>query len=58
MATGSWISDVFCAAAMMMGRAPFSQYRRPAEAPVFVTQYSVMSSRTSSLVGDCLGSLP
>ena len=58
MATGSWISDVFCAAATVTARAPFSQYRRPAEIPVFVTQYSVMSSRTSSLVGDCLGSLP
>ena len=59
MATGSEISLVFCAAATMtLPRAPFSQYSRAAEAAVFVSQYSVMLSSTSSFVGDCLGSAP
>src|SRR2546421_12032598 len=59
MATGSEISDVFCgAAAMTLPRAPFSQYSRAAEVAVFVSQYSVMLSSTSSFVGDCAGSAP
>ena len=56
MATGSEISSVFCAAATMtLPRAPFSQYSRAAEVAVFVSQYSVMLSSTSSFVGDCCG---
>ena len=56
MATGSEISAVFCAAATMtLPRAPFSQYSRAAEVAVFVSQYSVMLSSTSSFVGDCCG---
>jgi len=59
MATGSEISAVFCAAATItLPRAPFSQYSRPDEAAVFVSQYSVMSSSTSSFVGDLSGSAP
>ena len=59
MATGNEISPVFCAAATMtLPRAPFSQYSRADEAAVFVSQYSVMSSSTSSLVGDFSGSAP
>src|ERR1700694_6057866 len=59
MATGSDISAVFCAAATMtLPRAPFSQYSRADEAAVFVSQYSVMLSSTSSLVGDFPGSAP
>jgi hypothetical protein len=57
MATGSEISPVLCAAATMtLPRAPFSQYSRAAEAAVFVSQYSVMLSSTSSFVGDFSGS--
>ena len=56
IATGSEISPVFCAAATMtLPRAPFSQYNRAAEVAVFVSQYSVMLSSTSSFVGDLLG---
>src|SRR5260370_41373151 len=59
MATGSEISVVFCAAALrMLPRAPFSQYSRPDEVPLFVSQYRVTLSSTSSFVGDCWGSLP
>src|SRR5215213_2614628 len=59
MATGSAISEVFCAAATMtLPRAPFSQYSRPDEAAVLVSQYNVMLSSTSSFVGDCAGSAP
>src|SRR2546421_290806 len=59
MATGSEISAVFCAAATMtLPRAPFSQYSRADEVALLVSQYSVMSSSTSSFVGDCWGSVP
>src|SRR6266446_4337422 len=58
MATGSEISAVFCAAALMTPRPPFSQYSRADETALFVTQYSVMSSSTSSFVGDSSGSSP
>src|SRR5258707_1347343 len=59
MATGSEISAVFCEAALItLPRAPFSQYSRPDEVPLFVSQYSVMLSSTSSFVGDCRGWLP
>src|SRR6266403_497458 len=58
MATGSEISAVFCAAALMTPRPPFSQYSRADEVALFVSQYSVKSSSTSSFAGDCWGSLP
>ena len=59
MATGSEISAVFCAPELItLPRAPFSQYSRPAEVALFVSQYSVMSSSTSSFVGDFSGSAP
>ena len=58
MATGSVISSVFCAAALMRFSLRFSQYSRAAEVAVFVSQYRVKSSSTSSFVGDWLGSLP
>jgi hypothetical protein len=59
MATGSEISAVLCAAATMtLPPAPFSQYSRADEAAVFVSQYSVMLSSTSSFVGDFPGSAP
>jgi hypothetical protein len=57
MATGSAISAVFCTAAPIGARPWFSQYSRPAEVPVFVRQYSVKLSSTSSFVRDCAGSL-
>jgi hypothetical protein len=53
MATGSAISAVFCTAAPLGARPWFSQYSRPAEVSVFVSQYSVKLSSTSSFVSDC-----
>jgi hypothetical protein len=54
IATGSEISAVFSEVADRMLDL-FSQYSREAEVAVFVSQYSEMSSRTSS--GDFSGSL-
>src|SRR6476661_1537488 len=51
MATGNVISEVFCAAATMtLPLAPFSQYSRPAEVAVFVSQYSVFRRRRFGIV--------
>jgi hypothetical protein len=48
MPTGTVISAVFHAAALV-GLAPwFSRYSRPDEVAVFVSRHSVMSSSTSS----------
>src|SRR5512144_1155633 len=58
MATGSEISAVCCAAAIVGPRPRFSQYSRADEVALLVSQYSVMSSSTSSLDGDLCGSLP
>jgi hypothetical protein len=55
MATGSAISWVFSVAALVTLRPLYSQYKRPAEVALLVSQYRVMSSRTSS--GDFSGSL-
>src|SRR5690349_14996545 len=55
--TGTEISAIFSPAALV-GLVPrFSQYSRADEAAVFVTQYSIMLSSTSSLVGDLSESL-
>jgi hypothetical protein len=56
MATGSEISAVFCAAALVTFRPPFSQYSRADEVALFVNQYNGMLSSTSSFVGDFSGS--
>ena len=59
MATGNEISLVFCAAATItLPCLPPSQYSRAAEVAVLVSQYSVILSSTSSLVGDCSGLAP
>src|SRR5215212_1488812 len=58
MATGSEICSVFHAVELIALRPPFSQYSRPDEVALFVSQYSVTLSSTSSLVGDCSGSSP
>ena len=55
MATGREISAVLSAAAPVTLRPPYSQYSRPAEVAVFVSQYRVISFNTSS--GDFSGSL-
>ena len=56
--TGTEICAVFIAVALV-GLAPrFSQYSRPDEAAVLVSQYSVMSSSTSSIVLGSAGSAP
>ena len=58
MPTGTEISAVFIAVALV-GLAPrFSQYGRPDEAAVFVSQYRVMLSSTSSFVLGSPGSSP
>ena len=56
MATGSEISAVFCAAARRTLWPLVSQYSRAAEVALFVSQYSVTSSSTSSLVSKRSGS--
>src|SRR5262245_15211767 len=58
MPTGSLISLVFHAAALVGLRPLTSQYSRAHEVALFVSQYSVMSSSTSSLLGDGAGSAP
>src|SRR4029450_2295517 len=58
MPTGTEISAVFIAVALVGLPPPCSQYSRPDEVAVFVSQYSVMSSSTSSFVGDFSGSPP
>jgi hypothetical protein len=58
MATGSEISLVFHVLEARIARPSFSHYSRPREVALFVSQYSVMSSGTSSLVGDFAGSTP
>lgn len=55
MATGSAISWVLSAAAPVTLRPPYSQYSRAADVAEFVSQYSVISSSTSS--GDFSGSV-
>jgi hypothetical protein len=54
-ATGSEIAAVLSGAAKAGLRPPASQQSRPDEVALFVSQYSVMSSSTSS--GDFSGSL-
>src|SRR3954463_16310526 len=59
MATGSDISAVFFAAAKItLPRAPLSKKSVAGGAAVFVSQYSVMLSKTSSFVGDVSGFSP
>src|SRR5512142_2965372 len=58
MATGTEMSAVFSAVALVALAPRFSQYSRPDEVALFVSQYSVKSSSTSSFVGDWSGSLP
>src|SRR5713226_7790402 len=55
MATGTEISLVICAAALVTPRPPFSQYNRADEVALFVSQYSVKSSSTSSFRRGLLG---
>ena len=57
IAAGTEISVVLCAAALLGLPPAFSQYSRPAEVPVLVSQYSVMSSSTCSFVGDLSASV-
>ena len=56
MATGSEISEVICAAESSTLWPAVSQYSRAAEVAVLVSQYSVMSSNTSSLCSRRAGS--
>ena len=51
MIAGNVSSVVFQADDCVGLRPRFSQYSRPAEAEVFVSQYNVKSSRTWSFVG-------
>ena len=51
MAIGILIRSVSCAAALMRFTLRFSQYRRAGEIVVFVSQYGLMSSSASSLLG-------
>ena len=56
MATGSEISEVFCAAARRTLWPLVSQYSRADEVALFVSQYSVTLSRKSSLASKRSGS--
>src|SRR6478672_11902543 len=58
VATGSVISSVFHAVEDRAFLPLFSQYSRPEDAAVFVSQYKVMLSSTSSFVSVCAGSFP